>query len=196
MSTQTEPAVTRRTNPRMDLQCPTRLHGTYAAWWEGCICKSAAEAIARYEESRDTPERREHDRALAAEARERELYVKRVTGGRLRIDPRQPWRGRVHKVDRLTVDAMVNGYPMRSTMSEKIAAVARVEHRIVAASPYRARIIQPKEIAKLIGMGSDREVYRIRQARVKLRKKRTERRLADSIWRAAVVAAARDKHRG
>jgi hypothetical protein len=196
MSTQTRPRVSTKRKPQEDPACAAERHGTYRAYVLGCVCPSAQAARVRHDEMRSTPERRERDRRTAQEYDEREAWVLRVTGGRLRLDPRIRWRGKTHAVDRFNVDAMVNGYDVPSTLGEKIAAIARLEGRIVSASAYSWRRIGGLEIAAKLHLSDDREVYRVRQNRKKLAAERTQRRLADSIWRAAIVAAAQDKRRG
>ncbi|MET0425017.1 MAG: hypothetical protein ABW046_14125, partial [Actinoplanes sp.] len=187
-------------------QCVAALHGTpHARHKLGCRCPlvssqvAFAERLARRQAGRAAAEvaRMEADRAYAVEYYEASRRTKKRTGGRLEYDPRQPWRHGSMAVDRVVVDALVQGVRIigKPTHAELLVAVVRITGRRVTNGPKRSRPINAAEIGKLIGV-NDRTVYRLRNDRRKLAEERDARRLADAQYRAALCAAGADRRAG
>lgn len=175
-------------------RCVAPKHGTWQAHIVGCRCATAVEAIRMRRERKrhdDRVRRRsaaelEYAREVAAERR----AVERRTGGRLLSDPRRPWRGGKMAVRRWSLFWVMRGvFLEEATMAELMVAAIRIDGTPMVDGPYRSRPINNLEIGERLG-ADDRQVYRLRQLRSRLRRQRTDRRLADSRWRAAIVAAA------
>lgn len=177
--------------------CTADRHHSNVAWLLGCrsdlACAAHQHAVDRKRgenQRRMAAERMRRDaaRQLAYDQRDRRTYTK--TGGRLTRDPRVPWRSGKMLVDRNNLRHLLHGFWDAPTVGEVLAAVAHTETRIVQDSAFRSRRINNQEIADRLHLGDDRRVYRTREMRRRLRDQRTERRLADVTWKAAVVAEA------
>lgn len=172
-----------------DHSCNASRHDTNLAWMEGCRSDRAEAA------HRKAVERKANADQVRRGRESSNLYYKSVrkiqlrTGGRLSRDPRQAWRGGKMLIDRNNLMHLMWGFPDDPTVGELVAAVARAETRLVPASAWSARRIDNFEIARALGI-DDRQVFRLRKIRERLRSERTRRRLADVQWKAALVAEA------
>lgn len=181
-------------------ECGAKTHGSRIAYEvAGCRHEEARKAKDRYDLERQAAKKR-RDRALAVASHRDSMRAKRMTGGRLRIDPRRPWRSGNMAVGRVSVSLLVAGWKVpEATEMERMVAILRLSRKTVwdraeltskQASGYRT--LYMSEIAQRIGVSAV-TVRRLRDdARANLRDSRTQRRLADSQWRVAVRAAAAD----
>lgn len=171
--------------------CPSRIHHSGRAWKSGC---RSPLSVAAHEHT--VGREREYDARRRAKDKERlgkRDAAHRLTGGALQGDPRARWRSGRMAVDRNNLRQFLAGFPDSPTTGEVIAAIAKLEGKLVPDSAYLSRLITPSEIAAKLKLGSDRQVYRSWVTRKRLRDQRTLRRLADVQWKTALapVAASR-----
>lgn len=168
--------------------CIAAKHGSHVAWLAGCRCPEAEKArgayLARHNDIDRARREREYTREYDAEIRK----IKRMTGGRLRLDPRKKWQGD-RQVGRLTMLFLLDGHSQDATVSELMAAVIKLTGRLVPNGPLRWRPINNMEIGDRLGI-DDRHVIRLRARRRQLVSERAQRRLADAQFKAAVAAEA------
>lgn len=163
--------------------CVAERHGSRLAFIAGCRCP---DAVLKDEDHRAK------DRGYGAKYGSEQRKALRATGGRLSRDPRNRWRGERMRVDPFTLGALLNGDRPRGTRGELMVAVMRMQGRVKVNGPEHPRPIQVGEIAAYLGIDEGVVARRQRDPQV-FRKERTQRRLADSQWRAAIVAAAADR---
>jgi hypothetical protein len=170
--------------------CGAVRHHTNLAWLAGCRSSAAVAAHEKAVRRKQDADRVRRSREYARQYDSASRKVLRKTGGRLYRDPRSPWRNGKMAVDRNNLWQLMHGVADSPTVGEMVAAVARREHLLVPDSPWTSRLIENIELAKLLKLNDDRQVYRLRKIRERLRGERTARRLADVKWRAAVAAEA------
>lgn len=183
-----------------DGECLAPKHGSWQAYVYGCRHPEAVRAWDRRLEGKRAKDRMR--RARTAEALEQaRLYAgdrrraEKLTGGRLNSDPRRPWRGGKMAVGKMALFWITRGmFIEEATMAELMVAAIRLESVRVVDGPYLSRPLTNLELGARLG-ADDRQIYRLRYLRARLRSERTQRRLADSKWRAAVVAAAIERGR-
>jgi hypothetical protein len=148
-------------------RCVAAKHNSAAAYKEaGCRCPAA---IARREEVRQ---------AVAIRNAERQAR---------REIPRGRWRAPNMRVNRISLQMLLAGFPDSPTVGEKNAAVAILSKRGGPTGLYNST-----EIAQRIGV--DPNTVRSISARIKrLAETRAERRLADVKYKAKLVARAKER---
>ena len=153
--------------------CPALRHAASEnAWTLGCRCAGAVAAHERV---------KERNRINQAARR----------------DPREPWRGAHMQVSEITVQHVAAGLILPGKVNRIEAALAA---RRLVGTPHRdgTRLMQPLDAAQRLRVDLE-TIRRYGKMFGDLRKERTQRRLADVIWRerrrAAAVRAGREHDR-
>jgi hypothetical protein len=177
--------------------CRAGLHDTVAAYQRhGCRC---AEAVAAWDEDkrkRSLTKRKKRNIQLAEAAWRESAHARRVTGGRLSIDPRKPWRGGKMAVGRINLWMLIHGFSDSPTMGERMVAIILLRQTWTRGAWFeRTRRMNGDEIAARIGV-SPATAHRLMGKPAELAGQRTARRLADRKWKDAVAAGAAGRAAG
>lgn len=179
-----------------DGNCVAEKHNSRPAYLAGCRCDPAFAAYEKWRLRKLDNNRNRRARAYSRQFEAEGRRVERITGGRLVADPRRQWRGGRMTVGRSALFWITRGMFLdEATTGERLVAMIRIEGTLVPDTPWSSRPINNMELGERIGL-DDRQVYRLRGLRDRLRDQRTRRRLADVRWKAAVVAAAIERGRG
>jgi hypothetical protein len=173
-----------------DGNCIADKHDSVRAYRSGCRHPKAIELWERNCQRRDQAKRVRRDIEYAAEFYKEEQRVRRLTGGRYRLDPRREWRKGAMAVDRHNLFMLLHGFIDSPNSGERLAALCRMQGRLVSDAWFKkARPMFAAEIGDAIGV-TEQTALRMARKRKELAGDRARRRLADVQWRAAVAAAA------